>query len=518
MREKISTKLRAAFALFKRPDGRVHAGVLAAFLFVNGLALVNAVLHDPRIGYDAGQHLSYIVTLAKGHTPSFNESRSQSFTPPLSYALPSLLLRVMAEARGDTSVLDSDLLSQETDAGRPQPPREGTRNRSLLLGIAAKSAQLLNWLFSVGLTLYLLKTCELIRPNDADFKFCALVALGMLPVYYKTFSFIRGEPLGTFLVVVAAYYFLRMLLKKEFGLRRALTLGFTLGLAMLSRQWSFLILPAFACSFLLTWRSRTFGENKAFASALVASVLVAALASSWFYLSYPWGAARPGRFGTYMTKVSDPISDYKDAGGNSYWTQVSALNFQVNVGNLFTTPVRDSLADEIVPIFYSDTWGDYWGYFLTGVSGQSAGVRRYLGRVNLVSLLPTAVLLSGLCLGVNSLAASSMRARADTGDAARESTAFGLLTLLVAWSLAGFAYFLLVMPNTGYGVGVKAAYMLQIFPFVALLASGALVWAGRKSRRLYRCALILLVCVALHNVPAMITHYFVTTGRPHLAW
>jgi hypothetical protein len=492
----------------------MHAGLVAAFLFVNVLTLVNAILHDPRVGYDAGQHLSYILTLAKGHTPSFDESRSQSFTPPLSYALPALLLRLTAEASGDTAILNSDLLARDSEAGRqPTQPTEGGRPKLLLLGVAAKSAQLLNWLFSIGLTLYVLKICELIRPGEAGFKFCALLSLGMLPVYYKTFSLIRGEPLGALLVVVAAYHFLSMLLKKDFSMRRTLTLGLVIGLAILSRQWSFLILPAFACSILLTWRSRSFGENRAFVSALAASVLVAALVGGWFYVSYPWGAARPGRFGTYMTKVSDRMSDYTDAAGNSYWTQVSELSFSVNVGNLFTTPVRDALADQIISIFYSDTWGDYWGYFVTGKSEQPTGVRRYLGRVNLVSLLPTAVLLAGLGLGVYGLSTSSFRMRAADGGAA-----FGLLSLLVAWTLVGFSYFLLVMPNTGHGVGVKAAYVLQIFPFVAILAAGVLEKAERKSRRLYWCAVVLLVGVALHNVPAMITHYVVTPGRPRLAW
>ena len=214
-----------------------------------------------------------------------------------------------------------------------------------------------------------------------------------------------------------------------------------------------------------------------------------------------------------MTRVSDRMSYYADASGNSYWTQVSPLSFSVGVENLFTTPVRDALPDQVISIFYSDTWGDYWGYFLTGRSEQSLGMRRYLGRVNLLSLLPTAVFLAGFGLGVYALFRSSFRMRETDGGAA-----FGLLSLLVAWSLIGYSYFLATMPNTGHGVGVKAAYMLQIFPFAAILAAGALELAEQKSRRVYRCALALLVCVALHNVPAMITHYVVTSGRPQLTW
>jgi hypothetical protein len=498
---------RATLALFTGADGRLHAGVVAAFLFVNGLVLVNAVLHDPRAGYDAGEHLSYLVALAaNGRTPAFEESRSsQSFTPPLAYVLPALVLRVAAEVRGDAAVLKTDLVSGDSGAeagGQRQTP-DGRRSQLLLLGISAKSAQLLNWVFSVGLTLFVLKICELARPGGAGLKFFSLLTLGMLPVYYKTFSFVRAEPLGAFLLTVAAYHFLRMLLAKDFGVRRALTLGLIIGLAILSRQWSFLILPAFACAALLTWRSRTRPENKRFASALLASMGVAALVGGWFYVSYPWAEARPGRLGSYLTGST----------GKDYWTHVSDLSFAIADRDLFTNPVRDALADEVVPIFYSETWGDYWGYFVTDRKAeQPEGLRRYLGRVNLVSLLPTSLLLAGFGLGVYGLVVCGLRAREADGGAA----AFGLLSLSVAWSLIGYAYFVAVIPNTGHGTGVKAAYMLQIFPFLSILAAGALEMLGRKSRRAQACAVVLLVCVALHNLPAMVTHHVVVYGARHM--
>jgi Dolichyl-phosphate-mannose-protein mannosyltransferase len=502
----LAAKARQTLSLFRTPQGKIHVGVLAVFVFINGLGLVNAVLHDPRVGYDAAQHLSYILTLAKGHTPNFEESRSQSFSPPLSYALPALLLRVAAQVRGETAILDKNLVSQDSEAGLAPDER---RSQLLLLGVAAKFAQVLNWLFAIGLTIYILKICELVRPGRADFKFCALLSLAVLPVYYKSFSFVRGEPLGAFLVVVAAYYFLTMLLKREFGLRRALTLGVVLGLAILSRQWSFLVVPAFACSFLLTWRSRKWAENKAFASALAGAILVAALAGGWFYLSYPWSAATPGRFGPYMARVSDPISEYKDGAGNSYWTHVTPLSFGINIRNLFKTPVRDALADQVIPIFYSDTWGDYWGYFLTSKSDQSESFSRYLGRVNVVAVLPSILFLAGIFLGAYRLV---------VGGGVADYQTFGVMLMLIAWSLAGFAYFLLVMPNTGNGVGVKAAYMLQVFRFVSILAAAVLEVVGRKYRRLYLSVVILLACIAIHNLPAMITHYFISYSRPQLAW
>jgi hypothetical protein len=494
-----------AFALFKKPNGGAHAGVLIAYLFINGIALANAVMHDPRVGYDHAAHLRYINTLATtGHLQSF-EQNHESFTPPLSYVLPALLLRMMAVAKGETESLKSVLPPEDNDPTAVRgTPAEGVKRAQLLLGIAAKFAQLLNWVFSIGLTLFVLKICELIKPANADFKFWTLLLLGMFPVYYKTFSFVRGEPLAAFLVVVAVYHFLQLLLRKDFSARRAITLGVVIGLAILSRQWPFFILPAFVIAAVVSWPSRLIKENKSLITTITAAVLIAVLLGGWFYLSFPWRHVRPGpQMGTYLRNVS----------GDPYWAEVSSLSFAVSYKTLFTNPVRDALANQIFSIFYAETWGDYWGYFVTTQADQSASIRRYLGRVNFVSLLPTAILLAGFGLGVWSLIKTSFRKRQDGGE-----VAIGLLALLVACSLIGYAYFLTVVPNTSQGAGLKASYMLQIFPFVALLGAGMLTKLRQKGLRWHWSGVALLVVITLHNLPAMITHYFITFGRPHLTW
>ena len=62
---------------------------------------------------------------------------------------------------------------------------------------------------------------------------------------------------------------------------------------------------------------------------------------------------------------------------------------------------------EPVPIFYSDTWGDYWGFFtyikLKSTYGEQGfgnanEMGNYLGRVNLFSIIPTVVLGAGWLL------------------------------------------------------------------------------------------------------------------------
>ena len=75
---------------------------------------------------------------------------------------------------------------------------------------AAKFAQLINILLSLGLTYYLLKICDLIDPKNILLKISSLVMLGILPVYYKTYSLIRGETYLPLLIVFIAYQFLSL--------------------------------------------------------------------------------------------------------------------------------------------------------------------------------------------------------------------------------------------------------------------------------------------------------------------
>jgi hypothetical protein len=103
--------------------------VVGIVLLINGVVLWNAICHDPHIGYDTYQHLQYVEVLSACRLPSVSES-SEFFSPPLPYALPA-----------------------------------AARAAGLSLSEAAKFGQLSQVLLSLGLTLLLLRTCQLIRPG-----------------------------------------------------------------------------------------------------------------------------------------------------------------------------------------------------------------------------------------------------------------------------------------------------------------------------------------------------------------
>jgi hypothetical protein len=128
----------------------------------------------------------------------------------------------------------------------------------------------------------------------------------------------------------------------------------------------------------------------------------------------------------------------------------------------------------------------------------------YLGRVNLVSVLPTVFLLLGFSLGVPPLA-RSLRARARPFSASEALAA--LAFLVVAVSAVGYLWFLIRYPELAKGDTVKASYMLHIYPCFALLGGLLLERVHAYRRYLYVLTVVILVTVWAHNLPVCITRF-----------
>jgi hypothetical protein len=247
-----------------------------------------------------------------------------------------------------------------------------------------------------------------------------------------------------------------------------------------------------------------------------------------FVIGAPFYLSLLARYGTLTAFNRAPEGSLSiDSKPPSFYTGLGS-------GMLFTGPLRPNFARQALPIFYSETWGDYNCYFAVAavdqrkfgtqeveyVSGQLLespstrdpqprwltsnynGMRLYLGRVNLVSLLPTALLFAGFLAGLGDFFLVLFRRRAGPG---RLAGAF--FFLIVAASLAGYAWFLIRYPVEGRGDTVKATYLLHIFPFLALLTGGVLDRLSGMHPKAWAALLAGLGLVALHNLPAMVTHY-----------
>jgi hypothetical protein len=461
-----------------RSGNRVDPALLLTFLALNGLVLVNACLHDPRIGYDAHEHLRYLQTLSELRLVAPQDSQ-EFFSPPLPYSIPGLLMFLTGAERF----------------------------------VAARVAQFINVAVSVGVTWYLLRTCQLISPRSS-LKLGALLFLAILPVYYKTFAFMRGEPFVVLFSIVAVYYVLLILKERRFALGETAKLGLALGLCALSRQWGVLLFPAIYAFLAIEWLR--FPELRiGLARVFIISSILALAICGWFYASLYF------KYGSIMAFNRNPALRF------SLGNQPPEFYYRLSAEQLFSKPVRPAFPNQFLPIFYSEVWGDYWGYFvvygkdtrkpkfLTGFSLNeilSKGARpawletnyetmsAYLGRVNLVSLFPSTLALASFVTAIWRVA----RARDESGARWREDA---LLLLVIAATMAGYLWFLIKYPNPGNGNTIKATYVLHVLPFVAILVGELLDRIQVRSDVCFRLMAGALLACWVHNFLAMVTNY-----------
>jgi hypothetical protein len=440
------------------PRERAVGALLVA---INLLVLANALLHDPRVGYDSGNHLANAIAMSQGKLPTPEDS-PEFFSPPLPNLVPAML-----------SVSGNNL------------------PRIYKLGIGAKTGQLINVLLSVGLTLLLVMICELIRPGRTSLKIGTLLLLGIMPVYYKTFSQYRPEPWVIFLFALAAYIALKTLVVAP-TTRRSLLLGVILGLLVLTRQWGFFIFPGVMLLGLARIRKDGWlPVLKRMALILSVSFLV----GGWFYIHLQI------RYGTVLAFNRDPAASFSLANQSTDFYLNPALD------QLFSEPTRPNFPNQVIPVFYSEIWGDYWCYFLAQ-RDNPAPMNRFLGRMNLAGLLPTALLLAGLVLGVSSLWQAlvwAARNREPT-TLAHAAPAFFFLIAIVSW--LGYMWFLIKYP-VARGDTIKATYLLYVFPFICVLSAELLDRIGERfGNRWWQVAIAVLAGIGLHNLPAMITRFY----------
>jgi hypothetical protein len=457
-------------------EGRLNFWLVALFVAISGLVFYNVSTHNPRYGYDAEDHLVYLEKLTITHLVTVEET-SEYFSPPLPYL-------VGAFAHNYAGMTPSK---------------------------SARAALLANGVLSVGLLYFLLLVCLQIHPAPT-LRIGTLLSLGILPVYYKTFSFVRGEPYLAFFAVLALYFSLRALLRSDWRMRTMLALGASLGMCALSRQWGFALFAAVGLCLAYAWftcrpyrRAILIGTAACFALALALS--------GWFY------ASLYVRYGT--------ITAFNRAAGVpsvSLANQPTTFYFGLAPEYIFSQPVRPNFNNQFWPVMYSETWGDYYAYFTvfgvdkninTYLSGRNLeealaadGIRNgwlssnyaeiapYLGVVNLVSLYPSLILLAALGYACWS---ALRRSPVDKRSLALVLLSLGITACLYGW-------FLLQYPDPR-GTTIKASYVLQVFPCLALLA-GLLLWRVQvKHPRLYLVLVGLLVLVWAIDLPAMLTRY-----------
>jgi hypothetical protein len=208
-----------------------------------------------------------------------------------------------------------------------------------------------------------------------------------------------------------------------------------LGLLGLSRQWGFMLFPAIVVLMILVWALGQHDGSRT-VKALAASLVIAVAICGWFYVGL---FARYGSFTAFnraprpLAFSNQPIGFYRNTGLKDL--------------RLFRSPTRGTFDNQLLPTFYSEVWGDYWGYFVLIPERASLTDDRYeqnadrmtpyLGRVNAAALLPSLIFAAGVVTGIFSLP----RRRREEGEGGRRSFFWALLLTFVISAFLLYLYF-----------------------------------------------------------------------------
>jgi hypothetical protein len=443
-----------------------HAFLVA--VVINAIVGVNLVVHYSQVGYDIDEHLHYIIVLPN-RLPT-NDDTYEFFSPPLPYLIPALI----------------DQANERRQAGMISRYWHAARN-----------ARTINYLLSLGITFLLWRTADLLRPGNAPLKLSILVTFGLLTVYYRTFSQARGEPYVAFFACLTSFLILRLLKNlPSSGWKDGIWLGLSLGLLILSRQWGFFLLPAVGLLAVLVYiKSKEAGLR--FGKILLVSGLIAFAVGGWFYI---YLYATYGKITAFnMESQGFNLENHP----SSFYTATGLESL-----NLFQQPTRPVFDNNFLPLFYSDIWGDYWCYFTCIRPDEllwednREQISPYLGRVNLVSVLPTALLLGGFVLGGITFSKTLFNREIDP-----EPLFISFLFIASLSSMIGYLWFVISYPTEGASSTVKATYMIHAFLFAAVMAGILLEKIRQAKPAVYIPILLILLFIFAHNLPAMFTRY-----------
>jgi hypothetical protein len=205
-------------------------------------------------------------------------------------------------------------------------------------------------------------------------------------------------------------------------------------------------------------------------------------------------------------------------------------SFYIGTGNhrLFSDPVRDSFDNQLIPILYTETWGDYWVFFLvygrdvrsgkylqngelpealneqgsnTWLETNRFEISPYLGRVNLISIIPTSIAILSSVWG---LFFGLWNAFSEYKEP--NPLSILLIALIIPSTLLGYLWFLIQYPTLD-GDTIKATYVLQIYPFIGILLGLFGHYLSCKKTWIYPVLLFIFLLTSIHNLPAMFSNF-----------
>ena len=443
---------------FRKQDSHIKI-ILFVILFI---MIFNVFSYYHEFGYDGQDHKWYIEVLPLD-LPTQNDTK-EFFSPPLPYLFPSII----------DSICDKLYETNRTSI-----------NCSIFYGNITQFFQL--FMFFIILFCYL-KILNLLSENK-NYKNLTLILLLLIPVNYKTFVMIRGEPYVSFFFFLILYL-LFSIISKEKDINRAdyIFLTLLMGGLGLSRQWGLLLLPGIFLTIFLVYKYKDKEFSKKYTRLVFSSSVFSFPLYFWFYTHLFLN------YGSITAFNREPLPF-------NFSNQSTSFYFDLALADIFTKPIRGfSLENKLFPILYSETWGDYFGYFL--ITHAKGGLEAnyelvpYLGRVNLLALIPTFLFILGIFYFVINFKNLNIN----------QKIMYSTFLLCVSFMWIGYMWFVIKYPNYSKGDTIKATFILQLIQLLPFFGS-IFVIDNFKSKRLFNLIYSVIFFIFLYNIPAMISRY-----------
>ena len=432
----------------------------------------NILHYDPIFGYDGEAHHEYVQNFLNLYPPWENDLLPEIYTyeffsPPLPYVFPAFVNEV---CKRYITFENGDIYN----------------NCRILYGFVN---MIFNSILFITLLMIYQKITNLLFENNSYFNLTTILVMMIFTANYKTIVMLRGEMYILLLNSLMLYQFLKIYKNKfKFANKDLFKFGLIIGGLALSRQWAFLLFPAY---FLLTIFIDNKEERLRYIKFISKSFVIGFLLSSWFYFDLYLN------YGTFTAFNMDSI---KFSFNNQLSNFYNPFNKEALI--MFSKPIRGNFVNQFLPVLYSDLWGDYWGYFSFTSRDLNSGrnqlfIGDYLARVNVISIIPTFLLIYGFVKSFKFFKKSNDH---------ENSLFFKLLILCTLSSFFGYLIFLIkyAVPS---GDTIKATYIIQLFHLLGILLINFLENLKKSKPNSYVLFVFIYIVIFINNFSAMMSHF-----------
>ena len=413
-------------ALVLRTSGAAHTAAVAAVIAgVSALLLWDVFHYDWLRGYDAYANSLYADALRDHHRLPTTAETDVWHTPPLFFAVAAAV---------------------------------GSHRAVQIIGVvAALAVVVFAWL--MARTLF---------PGSRSAQLGALAFAGLTPVLVRASVMYHPEALATALATAGVFTVVRALANRRVTYVTGVVAGVLFGLATLTRTWA--LAPAAACCLaLLVGTRRNLLAGGAFAAVIVA------LTTPWFV--HQW------------VEHGSPIAFNRPAPQESFFSRRPASFYtSIDADGVFSHPYAPNFLNHLLPVTYSDWWGDYWRYFevpAENISTPPQLPETYEAprvRQNYVGIAPSLLAFAGMI----GLAFAGLRGR---------RAEVWVVPLAIVLLAVQFLLFQIAYPHSD-GDTIKASYLLNAAAPLAVCFGYALSLVFRAGR-LVGAAFVLLLAYAM---------------------